>query len=197
MRFGVDIDGVFAQFIPEVVTITNRLWPSKNVPLDYQPDNWDFPDILTKDEWKQVWLEIRKTHGFWRNATPYRKNIEALQLFTNKHKDADVYFITSRADTIGESVLAQTFKWLNWFDLAPRSGHSTIIPVADATHKAAVLRALQLPFFLDDYAVTVYQLQNISDLKTFVLDQPWNRHATDLPRVFSVAEYLKIVEKNG
>ena len=192
MRFGIDCDGVLSQFGGRVIEIANKLWPGK-MPLDYVPTNWDYTDALTKDEWKEVWLEIRATYKFWVNCLPYRENVWALRMFMNKHKDADVYFITSRAETIGESVLAQTSKWLDWQDLWPRHGHATVIPVADSQHKAAVIQALQLPFFLDDYAVTVESLQSLPGTKTYVLDQPWNRHV-ELPRVASVAEYLKIVE---
>jgi hypothetical protein len=196
LRFGLDLDGVLANFGAQVISAANRLWPNK-MPEDYVPDNWDYADVLNKEDWKAVWAEIKATPDFWLDEKEQGNGVEELRDFLD-YNTAEVYFITSRAETVGDSVLVQSSQWLsNRRRLWPRNGYSTVIPVADPKKKRDVIEALKLPFMLDDYAVTVEGLQTLKTTKTYLLDQPWNRYAAHLPRVFSVKEYLEIVVKNS
>jgi len=195
IRFGIDLDGVLANFGTNVIEVVNSIWPDR-LPLDYVPQDWDYSDVFTKEDWATVWAGIKRTEDFWYREDAIQEGISALDKFLlyTPHK-IDVYFITSRARTMGDTVLAQSSRWLAKFGLWPRNGHSTVIPVEDAKHKEAICAGLKLPFMLDDYAPTVQKLQTVEGLQAYVLDQPWNRYAEHLPRVYSVAEYLEIVNK--
>ena len=195
MRFGIDLDGVLADFGKQVIKTANEMWPGK-MPLDYLPQQWSYTDIFTKEEFSKLWEQIRLTDDFWQEEQPYYHAVKSLQDFLEYNKKADVYFITSRVETTGESVLRQCSFWLQTYQLWPRYGHSTVIPVADPKYKLDIIAGLKLPFMLDDYDVTVEHLQKLDNCKTYLLDQPWNRHAKNLPRLFSVADYLEIVEKS-
>jgi 5'(3')-deoxyribonucleotidase len=195
MRFGIDLDGVLADFGARIIEVANKLWPGK-LAEGYVPASWDYTDVFSKEDWSSVWEEVKRTPYFWRDEQEQGEGANELSAFLMRHSEAEVYYITSRIPTAGSPVLAQSSQWLRDRGLWPRRGYSTVIPVADPKKKADVLQALKLPFFLDDYAVTVQGLQTIENLKTYVLDQPWNRYATHLPRVFSVAEYLHIVENS-
>lgn len=195
MKFGIDLDGVLARFETKAVEVANKLWPGK-LPWDYVPQNWNYTDVFSAEDWDKVWIEIKQTPNFWGSIKGYVDNIHSLQSFFNYNPTFDAYFITSRVETAGDSPLVQSFQWLQERYLAPRNGHSAIIAVSDAKMKAQVIQALKIPYFLDDYAPTVEQLNNLDGFRpqAFVLDRPWNRYAANLPRVFSVAEYLKIVK---
>lgn len=195
MRFGIDVDGVLGNFGASVITTANKLWPGK-MAHNYVPDNWDYTDVLSPEDWSLVWDEIKHTPNFWLNELPYTSSIQELRRFINNEaEDADIFFITSRATTIGASVLQQTSQWLKQESLFPLDGRASVIPVADAKHKEAVCAALKITHFLDDYAPTVQKLQTVEGLQAYVLDQPWNRYAAHLPRVFSVGEYLSRVQE--
>ena len=191
IRFGIDLDGVLANFDQEVTRIAAHLYPGRLEP-NYVPKDWDFEGKFSKAEWDEIWTVIKSTPDFWYNQNPYMDSIRDLQRFIGTH-NPDVYFITSRVETTGDSVLVQSARFLRKFDLFPNGGRSTVIPVAHSTKKGNVLEALGLPFMLDDYDKTVAQLQSLKDTKTFVLDRAWNRHAVALPRVYSVGQYLDIV----
>jgi hypothetical protein len=195
MKFGIDLDGVFVRFDIKVAEIANKLWPGK-LPWDYVPQDWNYTGVLSTDDWDKIWVEIKQTPNFWGTLRGYVENVHALQGFFNYNPSFDAYFITSRVETVGDSPLAQSFQWLQERYLAPRNGHSAVIAVSDAKMKASVIQALKIPYFLDDYAPTVEQLNNLEGFRphAMVLDRPWNRYATSLPRVYSVAEYLKIVK---
>lgn len=187
MRFGIDLDGVLGNFGAEVVAVGNRLWPGK-FPLGYVPDNWDYEGYLTKNEWDQVWAAIKATPYFWENET----NLPGLlELQYGMKKDDEIFFITARATTTGEPPSVQSARWLHYRSLWPRAGYSSVLQVGDPKYKQDLFRGLKLTFMLDDYAPTVEQLNQIEGMHAFVLDQPWNRYAKELPRVFSVTEYLE------
>ena len=196
MKFGIDLDGVLCDFGGEVVKTGNALWPGK-FPAGYIPNNWNYEGYLSSEEWAKVWEKIKATPNFWIDelAMP---GLEDLQDYLAFHHTDEVYFVTARTATIGPGVLPQSCAWLNAGGLWPRGGYSVVLPVADASQKKELFQGLGLQYMLDDYAPTVEQLNSIEktdkfEMCAFVLDQPWNRYATTLPRVHSVAEYLSVI----
>lgn len=187
-KYGIDLDGVLGDFGSRVVEIGNRLWPGK-FPPGYKPDNWNYDGYLTKDEWDTIWGVVKSTPFFWldENGMPGLEELQDCIL----PKD-EVYFITARARTIGDSPLVQSSQWLQAFGLFPRGGHSVVIQVDDPKYKQDLFRALKLEYMLDDYGPTVEQLQQIG-VNAYLLDQPWNRSYVALPRVYSVSEYLSLI----
>lgn len=192
LRFGLDLDGVFGDFGEHVKQIANRIWPGK-LSDDYIPNNWDYTDIFTKEDWDKVWIEIKATPDFWFYEKHYPNAVEQMQRFLRKHyREVEIYYITSRVATAGDSVLQQSSIWLSKLDILPPY-RSSVIPVKNADDKIAICTGLKLKFLLDDYAPTIQKLQQVEGMNAYLLDQPWNRYAEHLPRVFSVQEYLEIV----
>jgi uncharacterized HAD superfamily protein len=192
-RFAIDLDGVLADFGNEVVKATNRIWPNR-LPLGYLAQNWDFSEVLSKGEWKQVWTSIIQTENLWLNEEEL-PGARVLDKFFQRFPLAQCYFISSRAETKGFSPLVQSCLWLEKRNLWARFGRSVVTVVNKPEQKLEIIRDLKIPFFLDDYAPTIQQLQSIEGLQAFVLDAPYNRYPTSipLPRVETVAEYLNIV----
>ena len=194
MRYGIDLDGVLGDFGSRVVQIGNRLWPGK-FPPGYIPDNWNYEGYLTEDEWDQVWANIKATPYFWldEQAMPGVEELQDHLAFFGEHDE--VFFITARQTTKGEPPLAQSSQWLRVHGLWPRNGYSVVLQVEDPKHKQDLFRGLKLNYMLDDYAPTIEQLNKIEGMHAYVLDQPWNRYATSLPRVYSVSEYLDKIRR--
>jgi hypothetical protein len=195
MRIGIDLDGVLAEFDSNVTRIANTFWPGR-LPEGYTPSDWNFDDKFSKSEWSQIWEEIKSTRNFWYKEEPYTENVEALKNFINSSAgyEVDLYFITSRVETIGSSVLVQSAQWLAKYGLFPNRSHSTVIPVADSKRKGDVLSALKIPIMIDDYDDTVRRLQGMEGTEVYLLDRPWNRHAKDLDdvRLSSLKDYLAL-----
>lgn len=193
IRFGLDLDGVFGDFGGLVKIVAGRLWPGK-LPADYVPQNWDYTDVFSKDDWNQVWIEIKKTPNFWLGEGWYIDSVASMKDFISKHDNLEVYYITSRASTAGLSVLEQSYRWLQNREIF-LDGKMSLIPVQDAAHKESICAGLKLPFMLDDYAPTIQKLLGVEGMQPYLLDQPWNRYADHLPRVYSVGQYLDIVSE--
>jgi hypothetical protein len=194
MRFAIDLDGVLSNFTARVISVANTLWPGR-LRSDFVPDNWDYVGTFTKEEWDKIWAQIKNTPNFWLDAPPL-SGVEDLWHYLERPNNGsdEVFFVTSRAVTVGYSPQVQSSQWLNTLGLWPRKGRSVVLCVADAKHKQDLFRGLGLKFMLDDFAPTVYQLNEIDGMHAFVLDQPYNQHAKDLPRVYSVTEYLDTIK---
>lgn len=193
MKIAFDIDGVLAHFGARVIEAANTLWPGK-LPLNFVPSNWNYEGHLTPFEFGEIWTYIKNRAYFWEDI-PSLSGVQDLQDFLMRRRSTEeprdeLYFITARAITKGDPPLAQSSHWLQIHGLWPRDGFSTVIPVAEPTHKKDLFRGLGIKYMLDDYAPTVLELNQIDGMHAFVLDQPWNRYADTLPRVYSVAEYL-------
>lgn len=189
-RYGIDLDGVLANFGARVVQAGNTLWPGK-FPPGYVPDNWNYEGYLTGDEWNKIWEYIKSTPHFWLDEGEMAGLSELLDQI---RPDDEIFFVTARAVTVGDSPAVQSAQWLMARGLFPRGGHSTVLQVMDSKHKQDLFKALRIEYMLDDYGPTVQQLIDCG-VKAYVLDQPWNRVYTDLPRVYSVSEYLSLLPR--
>jgi uncharacterized HAD superfamily protein len=195
MRFGIDLDGCLCDFNGEVIKMANRLF-NKNLPSSYVTSVWNYSDILTKEEWKAVWDALMDMENFWLQIGEL-PGLRQLHAFLAQNHDAQVYFITSRAQSKGLSTLAQTTEWLERRGLWPRfdfdrSRVRSRVIVTEASEKWKYLNALDIQWYLDDYAPTIQGLQSyIETMHAFLLDTPYNIYADSLPRVYSVAEYLR------
>lgn len=189
MKYGLDLDGVLCDFGGQVIRAGNEMWPGK-FPPGFLPKNWDYEGYLTPHEWKQLWAKIDETPYFWENVGE-DSGCEELQ--EHIKKTDEVFFITARRPTIGESPAIQSAHWLAARGLWPRDGYSTVIAVDSANFKKDIFRALKINFMLDDYAPTVEELNEIGTTTAFLLDRPWNDAAQNLPRVYSVREYLNAI----
>lgn len=199
-RFGIDVDGVLANFGSRVVEIANKIWPNK-LPEGYRASNWNYTDVFSKEDWNQVWQEIKQTPNFWLYS-PEMEGCRQLKdfLYSDDGYYSQVYFITSRAETAGDSAKVQTCQWLESRGLWPRFDRSQVIVVENADQKEQILRDLKIPFYLDDYAPTIQQASGISSLKAYLLNAPYNIHISQWPylsRVDSVREYLEKVQNEA
>jgi 5'(3')-deoxyribonucleotidase len=192
MRFAIDLDGVICNFSASLVAIANLRWPGKFPPDFTGPSDWDYSQYLTKAQMAEVWRDIRNVPYFWENMGALPGLSELQQ---GIKPDDEIFFITSRVNTIGEPASVQSARWLHDRHLWPRAGYSTVLQVADPAHKQHLFQGLGLKYHLDDLAPTVSELNATPGVTAFLLDQPWNRHADALLRVHSVTEHLNIIRE--
>lgn len=191
MNISLDVDGVLADFIKSFKSVVNRLWPNR-LEWDYQPSDWNFTDKLTKEEMKQAWVATMRVQDLWQWQSPLIGARE-LSLFVNRLCAAgiNIYFLTNRPATSGATPLVQTNSWLRQHNLLWQDNASTIV-VNKHDDKRKFIELLDIKFSLDDKPETVEDCSYIPGHKAFILDQPWNRDAKHLARVYNVTEYLHI-----
>lgn len=199
IKLGIDIDGVLANFTEAALEVMDGLWPGR-VPADYVQTTWDWSDIgITSDDMKQLWATITNAPNFWHYVHSYGDNVEDLWAYAWNHtKDREIYFVTARARTAGDSLLSQTAQWLTSRGLITPG--ASIIPMARGKSKSQIFDAIGIDVSIDDYDVNVRESIALAKNghEAYLLDQPWNRSAHDLDhvRLHSIKEFLEKVESN-
>lgn len=186
-----DIDGVLAQFVPGFIKAVKKVFPDKQIPKNYQPSRWEFSDILTPEEFPSAWKEAVNTNNFWSTLEPYEDNVESMKRFiASQHDRFDVYYITSRVDTPGDSAFSQTSKWLIENDLLWYN--TSLLVVKKAEDKIPILRGLRIDASIDDYLPTVVSSSGVSGHEAFLYDRPWNQEnrPENLKVVSNLEEYF-------
>jgi hypothetical protein len=190
MRIAFDCDGVLTNFEKNVYLVAEELWPGK-MPKGYIPNDWDYTDIFTKKEWKEVWAKIKTIPDFWLRQPEMAENVQALRDF-RLINSAPIWFITSRQSTGGVSARYQTQLWLLQRQLISINDLDKVIAVNRPEEKKELIESLVIDTSIDDLAETVTRHNTIPGHRAYVLDQPWNRHSKE-PKVYSVKEFLEVI----
>lgn len=191
MKIFFDLDGCLTDFTSNLITVANSLWPGK-MPPDYIPTNWNYTDVLTKQEFSEIWDEIHKIPNFWLRQKPYEENVSVLRSYLKTTQD-EVYYITSRMDTGGVSAEKQTQTWLRQNGLFDFGCPKKLIVVTKPSEKKQWVEARGIDASLDDYVPTVASLNVLPWHHSYLLSRPWNPEST-LTRVNSVQEFLEQVD---
>jgi uncharacterized HAD superfamily protein len=179
INIGIDIDGVQAAFGTKYSQILRELY-GESCPIisteGMEVPAWDWAEWypLTKEQLAEGWKKLQETKNFWTNLE--MTNIEQVQYLIkvlDNHPSINIYFLTNRAQTVGDTVVKQSIESLKSF------GWSNPQVIA-TTQKGAVARALDLRFFIDDMAENCAQVSlYYQAAKVFVLDKPYNRILQD------------------
>ena len=109
-----DMDGVLADFNKAYSKIFNQLIGGPIITKKEEALSWDwgtwYPGATPKVI-KEAWKILRETKDFWQSLDILdRQGLSDLRLLT--YFNYDIYFVTSRLDTIGKSAMRQTQEWL-------------------------------------------------------------------------------------
>lgn len=191
-RVAIDCDGVLADFDRAFLNEANRLYPGI-VPTDYVHRQWDYSDIMTKEQEQAVFDAAMATENWWFRlyALP---GISHLARWFVERKNEDVWIVTSRFTTTGLTTTMQTRMWLEACGLRPQHNSLNIITGCQPTGKVKIYKAMDIGWSLDDKSETVEQCDKLEGHKAYLLDQPWNQKAQVKRRVKSVEEFLKDVK---
>jgi hypothetical protein len=150
LRLGFDMDGVLADFGAAYREVELRLFgPAEPARIGNpeevgdaeKPDGTPVPARRRRDA---VWAAIRDTPDFWQALAPIEKDaVRRIHALTLQHR-WEVFFITQRPATDGDTVQRQTQRWLvaQGFDLPS-------VLVINGPRGAAA-GALSLDYHVDD-----------------------------------------------
>lgn len=191
MKISLDCDGVLADFSKLAIDVIREMFVP-DLPPDYVHTAWSFSDILSEDQWKMVFGRMLATPQMWAELEPFEENCQALREYISSYGEDDVYFLTSRPACNGGSPVSMTGLWL----FTQHLPIANLIVVSNPAEKSAILRENDITYSLDDYGPTIQGCLDIPGHRPFILSRPYNE-SYDLPRVYSVAEFLMTVEMHG
>jgi len=176
-RIGFDMDGVLADFGAAFHAVEARLFP--NVPAlsagepeadaavpDPGPDGAVKPldnPHETRRRREAIWTEIRRTPNFWTTLQPTDagavRRVHELML---RHR-WEVFFITQRPATDGDTVQRQTQHWLvaQGFDLP------SVLVIAGS--RGAAAGALRLDYHVDDSPQNCVDVMGAAQAKAILI----------------------------
>ena len=147
LRIGFDMDGVLADFAAAYHAVEARLFgPITRTQAD-DPENADpQPEHSAGDRRRTdlVWDVIRATPNFWMTLKPTEPGaVRRIHEMMLRHR-WEVFFITQRPATQGDTVQRQTQRWLveQGFDLP------SVLVIAGS--RGAAAQALRLDYHVDD-----------------------------------------------
>jgi len=155
VRVGFDMDGVLADFAKAYREVEASLFGGSTSIEPSASDQSERPGIAEAPEPQHrarrrqnhaVWAAIRATPDFWVALDPIEEGavgrLHALML----DRRWEIFFITQRPPTCGDTVQRQTQRWLR----AQGFEMPSVLPVSSC--RAATLTALSLHYYVDDDA---------------------------------------------
>lgn len=161
LRVGVDMDGTIADLSSAYHEVERRLFGARPLPASPVPDDEALEESAQEEasagrvalkaarheahERDQVWQAIRQTEDFWLGLRPLEPGVVRRLHEVSVHRGWEVFFMTQRPETAGQTVQRQTQQWLR------REGFElpSVLTLSGGRGHAAA--ALELDVLLDDY----------------------------------------------
>ena len=155
LRLGIDVDGVVADFRTAFRAIAER-------ELGIAPD--DIEKELSKPEVERLWRNVSAASNWWLDVPAYEPDqIERLYAQVRRAR-WEVFFMTSRPPSAGDSVQLQTQVWLERYGFYLPSVLTT-----PSGARGELARALRLDLALDDRLVNCLEIISASNAKALMI----------------------------
>jgi FMN phosphatase YigB (HAD superfamily) len=146
LRIGFDMDGVLADFAGAYHAVERRLFgiPERTTVENPETVGDDEPPAPSGRRTDAVWQVIRETPDFWQTLDPTEPDaVQRIHEMAMRHR-WEVFFITQRPATLGETVQRQTQRWL------ARHGFDLPSVLVINGPRGAAAGALRLDYHVDD-----------------------------------------------
>ena len=154
MRIGFDIDGVLADFRSAFRDLAQRVLGRAVAP----------EEELRPGDVKRLWEEVARTSNWWLDVPAHEPEQLARVYALARQARWEVFFMTSRPASAGDSVLVQTQVWLE------RQGFllPSVLTIA-AGGRGELARMLRLDLMIDDQLLNCVDVVASSNAKAILL----------------------------
>lgn len=158
LRLGIDVDGVVADFRSAFRAVAER-------ELGIAPE--DIDKELSKPDVERLWRNVSAASNWWLDVPAYEPGqIERLYAQVRRAR-WEVFFMTSRPPSAGDSVQLQTQVWLERYGFYLPSVLTT-----PSGARGELARALRLDLALDDRLVNCLEVISASNAKAVMILRP-------------------------
>ena len=166
LRLGIDVDGVVADFRSAFRALAER---------ELGIAGEDAESDLTKADIDRLWRTVAGTSNWWLDVPPHEPEQIGRLYARVRQSRWEVFFMTSRPPSAGDSVQLQTQVWLE--------RHGFLLPsvlTAPAGARGELARSLRLDLALDDRIVNCLEITSASNSKAvMVLRNPVESNARE------------------
>jgi hypothetical protein len=182
LRIGIDVDGVLADF-RTAFHDTSKTSLRRRV----ETDDPGLTQPLAPDEVKRVWEAVARTPNWWMALKPYEADQIARLYSLSRDAGWEVFFLTNRPASAGESVQFQTQSWIERYGFYMPS----VLTIPGS--RGEVANGLRLHLVIDDLLLNCIEVVGAATAKALLLlrtgDKPLEAHA--LQRGIGVVPTLK------
>jgi hypothetical protein len=191
LRIGIDMDGVVADFRSAFHDAALRC-------LKHDvPDQEDFESAgpLSPDDVRRVWDYIARTQNWWMEVQPYEPEQIARLYSATRAMGWEVFFMTKRPPSAGDSVQFQTQWWIERF------GFYLPAVLTVPGSRGEVANGLRLDIVIDDQIMNCIEVISAAPTKALLMlrsaDAVAREHASNrgIGVVASMSEAITILER--
>lgn len=157
-RVGIDVDGVLADFRTAFHEITRT-----TLGRPFDPQGPAPTQALAQDEVKRVWEAVARTPNWWMRLKPYEPDQIARLYALARASGWEVFFLTNRPASAGESVQFQTQWWIEQYGFYLPS----VLTIPGS--RGEVANGLRLNLVIDDLLLNCIEVVGASTAKALLL----------------------------
>lgn len=194
LRLGFDIDGVLANFRAAFREAAIRVVRGEVHDVD-PGDTPESESPLSPDDVRRVWDHIAKAPNWWMGIDAYEPEQIARLYSLTRAAGWEVFFMTKRPPSAGDSVQFQTQWWIERFGFYLPS----VLTVPGS--RGDVANALRLDLLVDDQLINCVEVVSASPTKAILMqrlhDSAARDHATSrgIGVVSTLADALGVMER--
>jgi hypothetical protein len=191
LRIGFDVDGVIADFRSAFRAAAERCLRRDVV----DSDNPETPGPLSPDDVRRVWEYIARTQNWWMEVPPYEPAQLARLYSMTRAAGWEVFFMTKRPPSAGDSVQFQTQWWIERF------GFYLPAVLTVPGSRGDIANGLRLDMIIDDQVINCIEVISAAPAKAMLMLRESNpsarEHASDrgIGVVSTLAEAITVLER--
>lgn len=192
LRLGFDVDGVLADFRSAFHASAVRCLRRD---VEEPTDSDQVPGPLTADDVRRVWEYVAKAQNWWMDVPAYEPDQIARLYSLTRAAGWEVFFLTRRPPSGGDSVQFQTQWWIERFGFYLPS----VLTVPGS--RGDIANGLRLDLLVDDQLINCVEVVSASPTKAVLMQRASDSAAREqagnrgIGVVATLAEAITVIER--